>query len=469
MRPPSSSTRWNACGPSPRAHTRPERRVRVHPLAGCRARQQLQEDLQVAPARDHLLDPHHRDQHVRRASCTSGRCPRTRRRRRCPFRRPRSWRRRSPPCARRNAVAQVEPRGLGELGRVVRELGPPERSHGRGRGSRVRFLWIAGTRRCDGRSPASWMISSARSVSIARTPAARERVVEPDLVGRQRLDLHDLVAHPRRGRAASRSRSPPRRRAPSARRRRAACTDASSSSRYSSSRAKRPVLDRRARVAELPPSPAPRRRPPPAVARIVSCACRTFARVLGVGERRTVARALERLAAPERHARGDRLIGGQDLRQVHRAATLGAATRSPPPMCIRHEASHAHTAPAPVASDGARASRPASRSTPSAFLTANVPAEAAALLGAGSGTSSSAGRQRAAAAAGASPTPEHAQRVTGRVVGDGRPDEAPAASSRPAGRRGTATAPRFDRATPRPTCMPRRAPTHEAEGVTIAS
>ena len=57
-----------------------------------------------------------------------------------------------------------------------------------------RFLWIAGTRMCDDRSPASWMISSARSVSIASTPDLRERLVQADLVGRQRLDLDDLAS-----------------------------------------------------------------------------------------------------------------------------------------------------------------------------------------------------------------------------------------------------------------------------------
>ena len=42
-----------------------------------------------------------------------------------------------------------------------------------------RFLWIAGTRMCDDRSPASWMISSARSVSIASTPALASASLRP--------------------------------------------------------------------------------------------------------------------------------------------------------------------------------------------------------------------------------------------------------------------------------------------------
>ena len=51
---------------------------------------------------------------------------------------------------------------------------------------------------CEDVSPPSWTISSARSVSIASMPALRERLVQADLVGRERLDLHDLVAPGRR-------------------------------------------------------------------------------------------------------------------------------------------------------------------------------------------------------------------------------------------------------------------------------
>ena len=46
---------------------------------------------------------------------------------------------------------------------------------------------------CDDQSPSSWRISSARSVSSAWIAGRGERVVEPDLVGRERLHLHDLV------------------------------------------------------------------------------------------------------------------------------------------------------------------------------------------------------------------------------------------------------------------------------------
>ncbi len=76
-------------------HARPERRVRVHPLARRRAGQQLEHDREVVPAGDDLLDAHHRDERVREASCTSARFPPTRRRRRCPSRRRRGSPRRS--------------------------------------------------------------------------------------------------------------------------------------------------------------------------------------------------------------------------------------------------------------------------------------------------------------------------------------------------------------------------------------
>jgi hypothetical protein len=42
-----------------------------------------------------------------------------------------------------------------------------------------RFLWMAGTRMCDGRSWPSWTISSARSVSTALTPAAASASFSP--------------------------------------------------------------------------------------------------------------------------------------------------------------------------------------------------------------------------------------------------------------------------------------------------
>ena len=66
----------------------------------------------------------------------------------------------------------------------------------------ARLRWIAGTRMCDWVSSPSCTISSARSVSTARMPAARQRLVQLDLVRGHRLDLDHLVdavrAHDRR-------------------------------------------------------------------------------------------------------------------------------------------------------------------------------------------------------------------------------------------------------------------------------
>ena len=72
-------------------------------------------------------------------------------------------------CSRRCARAPPRPAPR------ARRSGPRRRRSVRRNSSRIsaRFLWIAGTRMCDDRSPASWMISSARSVSVARDAGAR--------------------------------------------------------------------------------------------------------------------------------------------------------------------------------------------------------------------------------------------------------------------------------------------------------
>ena len=153
------------------AHAGPERGVRVHPLAGRRARQQLEEDLHVAPGRHELLDAHHRDEQLGQRGAHA-------------------------PVAL--GLEDADGAGLGhrevrpgdphprveELPPQVRAAPPrraprarrpgPGMSSSRANSSRIsaRFLWIAGTRMCDCTSSPSWMISSARSVSTARTPAS---------------------------------------------------------------------------------------------------------------------------------------------------------------------------------------------------------------------------------------------------------------------------------------------------------
>ncbi len=112
------------------------------------------------------------------ASCTCARCLRTRQRRRFRSRRCRSWRR-SLPSARSGTSRAGRP-GLPrraragsseiELSAIVRRK--------RSRIS-VRLRWIAGTRMCEGQSPSSWRISSAKSVSIASTPPAASASLRP--------------------------------------------------------------------------------------------------------------------------------------------------------------------------------------------------------------------------------------------------------------------------------------------------
>ena len=84
-------------------------------------------------------------------------------------------------------------------------------------------------------------------------PARGERLVEPDLVGGQRLDLDHLVAAVGRARSRRRSRSPRRRRAPSARCRPPRVTDCLEALELLGQRRHRARLDRRAGVAQLLP------------------------------------------------------------------------------------------------------------------------------------------------------------------------------------------------------------------------
>ena len=74
----------------------------------------------------------------------------------------------------------------------------------------------------------------------------------------------------------------------------------------------------------------------------------------------------------------------------------------PPPMCIRHELSQAHTAPAPLATTAASFSSSIAVET-SAFLTANVPPKPQHSSASGSSTSSTPGAARSSRS-GASPT-----------------------------------------------------------------
>ena len=197
VRPLSSSTTWNSCGPSPSVDAGPERRVRVHPLAGGGARQQLQEDLEVGEARQQLLDPEHRDEHRRQ-------------------------RRAHPPVALglddadrarlgdaevgaadadargQEPLAQVDAGRLGEIARVVGLDARRDRPR-----EQVADLGAVAVDRGheDVRRPVAVELEDQLGeVRLQRVDARLgERGVETDLVRGQRLDLHDLVDAVRAG------------------------------------------------------------------------------------------------------------------------------------------------------------------------------------------------------------------------------------------------------------------------------
>ena len=149
------------------------------------------------------------------------------------------------------------------------------------------------------------------------------------------------------------------------------------------------------------------------LARIVVVARRTFARSWSFGEREPAPPAGTGADGAPRAAS---LIGARISARC--SARTGARCRSsPPPMCIRHELSQAHTASAPGRLDARRACRRASRSTRprssprTCRRSRSTPRRPAA-------RAAPARARRAAAAAGASPRSQQPQRVAGRVVGD---------------------------------------------------
>ena len=318
VRPASSSTRWKRLGPSP---SRTPVQSDVYgfmrsPVDG--AREQLQEDLEVAEARDRLLDPHHGDQHLgqRRAHAAvalglddadgagvGGREVRA------GDRDPRPEER----------LAQVQPCRLRELGRLVREARPPEalaeeipdlgpvlvdRGHEQVRRPLSRELddqlGEVGLERPDpGRLEASLSrISSVASdftFTTSSAPSARTSAVTISFAS-----------------AASRAQwtTPP-----------AACTDASSSHEHLVEPGERLVLDRRPGRAKLLPvghlADDGRR----ACARIVVVAWAMFARSCAVRER---------LRRRVREALGPRVAGGAAAHDGRGSRRGGAAARPSP-------------------------------------------------------------------------------------------------------------------------------------------
>ena len=168
VRPPSSSTRWNSCGPSPGAHAGPQRRVRVHPLGGRGARQQLQEDLEVAPRRAAPSRSPSASPAPSAASGTCARCPRTRRRRSCPVSAIPKFAPETATGTDEELRAQVQPRGLGDRRRLVAQrlaLGD------RALEQRADLRAVAVDRRARGCATACRRGRAGRSARRGRSPA----------------------------------------------------------------------------------------------------------------------------------------------------------------------------------------------------------------------------------------------------------------------------------------------------------
>ena len=222
VRPPSSRTRWNSCGPSPGRHPGPQRRVRVHPLAGRGARQQLQHrprgrrqrgstfsmPITVISVRGSVVHmrplPSDSTTPIVPVSATAKFAPLIADR------------------AREELLAQVPPRRLGERRRLVAQVLVPGRSCAR---------TARGSRRGCGGSPAPGCATGVSSAELddqlgevgllARgCPAASSASLSPISSVASDLTLIDLVGAWSRARARRRSRWPRRRRAPSARCRR---------------------------------------------------------------------------------------------------------------------------------------------------------------------------------------------------------------------------------------------------------
>ena len=334
----------------------------------------------------------------RGGSCTSGRSPPTRRRRPSRSPRPRSSHRR-----RRRARAGTR-RGGGAARRRAatprRRRGPARRAP---RGGAPRSRDARGGRRdekCDGRSPASWTMRSARSVSIGSIPAAASASFSPISSVVSDLTLTTLrspVADTRSttsalASAASRAQctTPP-----------AAVTAASSRTRSSSRR----NSARWRRASPLSGAPASRasRRPQRRGARGSS------------SSRGGRSRASSRPRAPPLHSvrtEDAARLGRARSRREHLREVDGARGRAaalePPRRCRRHDASHAQTASAPVSSTRRSLSESIAVET-SAFRRANVPPKPQHSVASASGRSSTPVTDRRSN--GPVAEPEHPERV----------------------------------------------------------
>ena len=129
----------------------------------------------------------------RAASCTSGRCPRTRTTQTVPVSATAKFAPEIPTRAVRNLRRRWSRAASASAAGSSVEVGQVELGARTGRGSRPGSCGSPARGCATATSSPSWMISSARSVSTAAHARRPPGLVQPDLVGRDRLDLDHLV------------------------------------------------------------------------------------------------------------------------------------------------------------------------------------------------------------------------------------------------------------------------------------
>ena len=196
VRPLSSRTRWKALRAVARRDARPDRGVGVHPLGGRRARQELEEHLQVGPGRDELLDAHDRDQHLGQGQAHPAVALRFDDDDRARVGDREVGARDGDPGAQ-ELLAQVEPGGLGQLRWRVGQAGrgrPADPSHlvDEDVADLGPVAMDGGHEDVRGQVVAE-LDDHLGEVGLPDVDALEpERLVELDLLGRHRLDLDDL-------------------------------------------------------------------------------------------------------------------------------------------------------------------------------------------------------------------------------------------------------------------------------------
>ena len=257
VRPLSSSTRWNACGPSPGVtpvHIDVYGFIRSAVEERGRSWRNTSRSCQRG---DELLDPHHRDQRLGQRQAHPavalglddhhG-----------PGLGDREVRAGDRDLRAQELLPQVEPGGLGERARLVGQV-RGRRPAGAGHlalEDLADLAPVAVDRRHEDvrRQVAAELHDELGEVGLpGRDPFLREGLVELDLLGGHRLDLDHLVGAGLADERGRRWRWPPPRRVPSGPSRRAAVTFASSRSRRAGRSREDLVLDRRAGEAERLP------------------------------------------------------------------------------------------------------------------------------------------------------------------------------------------------------------------------